>query len=112
MKKADFQIPRLHSRYGEEICFYSVKRYGRAANALRSVDLARTQATRANSNGLGGTVNDCLYLTDVGLPRSVGLAMRVRNRLSKDDTLSANATLCHIDTSSMRKRACIFHENP
>ena len=83
-----------------------------AAIALRSVDLARTQATGADSYGLRRAVNDCLHLTNVGLPRSVGLAMRVRNRLSKDDTLSANATLCHIDTSSMRKRACIFHENP
>jgi hypothetical protein len=73
-----------------------------AAIALRSVDLARTQATRADSHSLGGTVNDCLHLANVGLPRSVGLAMRVRNRLSEDDTLSADATLCHIDTSSMR----------
>ena len=83
-----------------------------AAIALRSVDLARTQATGANGYGLRRTVNDCLYLTDVRLPHSVGLAMRVRNRLSENNTLSADATLCHIDTSSMRCRACIFHENP
>ena len=67
---------------------------------LRSVDLARTQATGANGYGLRGTVHDCFYLTDVGLPSSVGLAMRVRYRLSEDNSLSANAALCHIDTSS------------
>jgi len=97
---------------GSEICFYSFDDTARAAIDLRSVDLARTQATGANGYGLRRTVNDCLYLADVRLPRSVGLAMRVRNRLSEDDTLPADATLCHIDTSSMRFRARIFHENP
>ena len=67
---------------------------------LCSVDLAGTKATRTNCNGLGCTVNDRSYLTDIGLPCSVGLTMRVRDRLSEDNALSANAALCHIDTSS------------
>ena len=67
--------------------------------SLRSGNFTRTQATGANSNGLGCTVNNCLYLANIGLPRSVGLTMRVGNGLSENDTLSADAALCHIDTS-------------
>ena len=67
--------------------------------SLRSGNLASAQATGANSNGLGCTVNNCLYLANIGLPRSVGLTMRVRNGLSENDALSADAALCHIDTS-------------
>ena len=69
------------------------------AKSLRSVDFAGTQTTGANSNGLRRTVNDCLYLANIGLPSSVGLTMRVGNGLSENDTLSADAALCHIDTS-------------
>jgi len=45
------------------------------------------------------TVNYCLYLTDVGLPGSVGLTVRVGNVMSKGNALTANATLSHFDTS-------------
>ena len=68
---------------------------------LSSVYFARTKATRTNSNGLRCAVNDCSYLANVGFPCSVCLAMGVRDGLSENNTLSANATLCHNDTSLM-----------
>ena len=46
-----------------------------------------------------GTVNYCLNLTDVGLPGSVGLTVRVRNVVTESDALAANATFSHFDTS-------------
>ena len=70
-----------------------------AGLSLRSGNLAVTQTTRANCYGLGCTVNNCLYLANIGLPRSVGLTVRVGNGLSENDALSADAALCHIDTS-------------
>ena len=66
---------------------------------LSAVNLARTKATGANSNGLGSTLNDCLYLTDIGLPSSVGLTVRVRNILTENYTFSTNTALCHDFTS-------------
>ena len=42
---------------------------------LSSVYLAGTKATGANSNGLRCTVNDRLYLADIGFPSSVCFAM-------------------------------------
>ena len=66
---------------------------------LRSGNLTVAQATGTNGNGLRGTVNDCLYLADVGLPGSVGFTVRVGNGLSENNALSADAALCHIDTS-------------
>ena len=68
--------------------------------SLRAGNLARAQATGANRHGGGGPVNDSLYLTDIGLPRTVGLAMGVGNVLTEHNALSANTALCHIDTSS------------
>ena len=62
---------------------------------LSTVNLTGTKATGANSNGLGSTVNNCLYLTDVGLPGSVGLAVRVRNVLTENNAFSTNTALCH-----------------
>ena len=72
---------------------------GHKRRSLRSGYFAVSQATRANGNGLGGTVNDRLYLADVGLPGSVGFTVRVGNCLSENNALSANATFCHNDTS-------------
>ena len=67
---------------------------------LRAGNFARAQATGANRHGGGGPVNDSLYLADIGLPRTVGLAMGVRNVLTEHNALAANTALCHIDTSS------------
>ncbi len=66
---------------------------------LSALDLSGTKATGANVNGTVSTVNYCLYLTDVGLPGSVGLTVRVGNVVSKGNALTANATFSHIDTS-------------
>ena len=66
---------------------------------LSALDLSGTKATRANVNGAISTVNNCLNLADVGLPGSVGLAVRVRNVVTKSNAFTANATLSHFDTS-------------
>ena len=58
-------------------------------------NLTRTQATRANSNGLGSTVNDCLYLANVGLPRTIGFTVRVRYVLTVHNALTTDTTFCH-----------------
>ncbi len=60
-----------------------------------SLNLAGTQAARANVNGLGCTVYNSLNASDVGLPGSVGLSVRMGNSKSKLNCLSANAALCH-----------------
>ena len=57
--------------------------------------LHRAQATGANRNGLGIATDGNLYLADVGLPTSLGLAMRVRNVLTEHNTLAANTAFCH-----------------
>ena len=44
-------------------------------------------------------VNNCLYLADIGLPGSVGLAVRVRNVMTEDYALAADTALSHFDTS-------------
>ena len=63
---------------------------------LCAVDFTRTQATGANRHGGGGPANDSLNLADIGLPRTVGLAMGVRNVLTEHNALAANTALCHI----------------
>ena len=73
-----------------------------------SVNFAGTKATGTNCNGLRCTVNDRLYLADIGFPSSVCFAMWVRNGLTENYSLSANTALCHIDTSSMHRSACDF----
>jgi len=67
---------------------------------LNSGYLAGTKATRTNCNGLGCTVNNCSDLTDVGLPSSVCVAVRVRNGVTENNALATDTTLCHNDTSS------------
>ena len=44
-------------------------------------------------------VNNSLYLADIGLPCSVRLTVGVRNVVSESNTLTANATFSHFDTS-------------
>ena len=65
------------------------------AKELSAVNLTRTKATRANCNGLRCTVNNCFYLTNVRLPSSVCLTVRVRNILSENNAFSTNTALCH-----------------
>ena len=54
-----------------------------------------TQAAGANVYGLVGAVNNSLYLSDVGLPGSVGLSVGVRNLETKNHGLFTEITLCH-----------------
>jgi len=54
------------------------------------------EATSTYRQSLGSVVNNNLYLTNVGLPGSVGMTVRVRNALSENNALSANFTLCHV----------------
>ena len=67
--------------------------------ALCALNLSGTKATRTNANGGMSTVYNCLNLTNVRLPGSVGLAVRVRNVMSKGNALAANTALSHFDTS-------------
>ena len=64
----------------------------------------RAQATRTNINCFAAFQ---LYLADVGLPSSVGFAMRVRNVLTEHNALTADTTFCHfsdlLKTCSCRK---------
>ena len=62
---------------------------------LSALDLSRTKATRANVNGLVGSVDNCLDTADVCLPGSVGLTVRMGNVVSEDNALAADFTLCH-----------------
>lgn len=78
------------------------RRYGaRTENRGKSsaLDLAGTKATGANVNGRVRAVDNCLDLTDVGLPGSVGFAVRVRDVVTEGNAFAANAAFCHFDTS-------------
>ena len=66
---------------------------------LSAFDLSGTKAARANVNGTVSTVNNCFYLTNIRLPGSVGLTVRVGNVVSEGNALTANATFSHFDTS-------------
>ena len=45
------------------------------------------------------TVDDSLYLTDVGLPSSVSFTVGVRNVVSERNALTADTALSHFSTS-------------
>ena len=62
---------------------------------LYTLDLSGTKATRADRNGGMSTVNNCLNLTDVRLPGSVGLTVRVGNVMTEGHALTADAALSH-----------------
>ena len=70
--------------------------------ALCALDLSGTKATGADANRLVATIDYCLYLADVRLPGSVGLAVGVRHVVSKGNALAADTALSHFDTSQIR----------
>ena len=70
-------------------------------NLLSALNFARTKATGAYANGGMSSVNNSLYLTDIGLPGSVSLAVGVGNVMSKGNALAADGALCHFDTSKI-----------
>ena len=63
-----------------------------------SLNLAGTQATRADMNRLGRTVNNGLNLSYVRFPGSAALSVRVRNVMAEANCLIAIFTFCHCDT--------------
>ena len=58
--------------------------------------LVGTKAAGANGNGLTCSVVDYLNLAYIGLPRSVGLSVGMRNVTAKRNALSAYCALCHL----------------
>jgi len=64
-------------------------------NQLGTSNLAGTKATGTYINCLVRTFNNSLNSSDVGLPRSVGLAVRVRYIVSKYYAFSAYITFSH-----------------
>ena len=63
--------------------------------SLCACNLSGTQAARANRHGLRSTVYDRLYLTDVGLPCTIGLPVGMGHILPVHNTLPADTALCH-----------------
>ena len=71
-----------------------------SADSLRERDaglrlLHRAQATGANRNSLRVAPDGNLNLADIGLPTSLGLAVRVGNVLAEHDTFAADTAFCH-----------------
>ena len=60
-----------------------------------TVDLAGTKAAGAGVHTSGSTVDNSLDTSYVGLPGTIGTAMRVGHLDSKSNTLAADFTLCH-----------------
>ncbi len=65
-----------------------------------ALNLAGTETTGTNINSLRCSVNNSLNFSDVRLPGSVGLAVRVRNVVTESHTLVAYAALCHVNCTS------------
>ena len=63
-----------------------------------SGNLAASQTTGANRNLLVGTVYNSIDLSDVCLPGSSSLSVRVGDIVAEGNALSANAAFCHIYT--------------
>jgi len=73
-------------------------RWAKSSGANQSdctVDLAGTQAAGAGVHTSGSTVDNSLDTSYVGLPGTIGTAMRVGYLDSKSNTLAADFTLCH-----------------
>ena len=71
----------------------------RAFDTLDTLNLTGAKATGANIYGSVSAVYFSFNSTNVGLPGSVGLAVRVRNVMSKGNALAADTALSHFDTS-------------
>ena len=62
---------------------------------LYSLDLAGTQATRANIQGSMSTVYICFNFSNIGLPLSVGLSIGMGNIVTEHYAFAAEFTLSH-----------------
>lgn len=87
-------------------------------NLNGSCYLTGTKTTGANVNGLVSTVNNSLNLSDVGLPCSVCLTVRVRNIKTENNALAANIAFCHyrhlllnfyIEVLFQNQRVSLYH---
>ena len=58
-------------------------------------NLAGTQAASAHVDVLGGTIDDRLDATDVGLPGAVGTSVRVGDLNTEGHALAADITFSH-----------------
>jgi hypothetical protein len=54
------------------------------------------KAASTYGDRLGVAADRNLYLADIGLPTSVGLAVGVRNVLTKHNAFVANTAFCHL----------------
>ena len=52
-------------------------------------------------HSLGTAVYLALYVSDIGIPDSVGSSMRMAYIVSEMNALATNITFSHLDTSSM-----------
>ena len=64
-------------------------------NSDGSLDLAGAQAAGADVERLRGAVDYSLDTSDIGLPGTVGFAVRVGNGETELNGLSADFTFCH-----------------
>ena len=58
-------------------------------------NFARTEAMSAHIDVLRGAIDDRLHALDVGLPGTIGAAVRVGNLNAEHNTLVANFTFSH-----------------
>ena len=58
-------------------------------------DFARTEAMSAHIDVLGGAVDNCLHTLDIGLPGTVGAAVRVGNLNAEHNALVTKITFSH-----------------
>ena len=68
---------------------------GKVGSTLAS-QLVKEGQTSADINCFCSSVDVSLYFSDVGLPHSVGRAMRMGNLSAENNAFSANAALCHV----------------
>ena len=74
-------------------------------------NLIGTEASRTDVDMAGGTLDDCFYALDVGLPGSVGPSVGVRDLNTKRNTLAANIALCQLlHLQSLKTHFSASHE--
>ncbi len=84
-----------------QIIFHKINRKTATGGCFSLIELGvfslfhSAETTSTHRNGLNCSVNANLYLTDIRLPSSVGLAVRVRNLMTEDNALAAYTAFCH-----------------
>ena len=80
----------------EKFAFVESDRSRPAQKSDCALDLVGTEASCTDVYMAGGTVNDCFYTFNVGLPSSVGASVRMGNLNAERYALAANIALCQI----------------